>query len=176
MENLYNLTNPQKSIWLTEQYYKGSNINNICGSLTIKQPLDFEKFKQAIQLFVENNSSFRICLKMDNNEIKQYVKDFSYFDIDIIDLKDEKSVKEYEHYLASLPLFDFDKLLFKFVIFRLPNGYGGFIINTHHIISDSWSLGITVNEIINYYSSLLQNMSKKNILTWIFVNPSKNIY
>ena len=52
MENLYNLTNPQKSIWLTEQYYKGSNINNICGSLTIKQPLDFEKFKQAIQLFV----------------------------------------------------------------------------------------------------------------------------
>ena len=27
-------------------------------------------------------------------------KDFSYFDIDIIDLKDEKSVKEYEHYLA----------------------------------------------------------------------------
>ena len=77
MENLYNLTNPQKSIWLTEQYYKGSNINNICGSLTIKQPLDFEKFKQAIQLFVENNSSFRICLKMDNNEIKQYVKDFS---------------------------------------------------------------------------------------------------
>lgn len=157
MENLYNLTNPQKSIWLTEQYYKGSNINNICGSLTIKQPLDFEKFKQAIQLFVENNSSFRICLKMDNNEIKQYVKDFSYFDIDIIDLKDEKSVKEYEHYLASLPLFDFDKLLFKFVIFRLPNGYGGFIINTHHIISDSWSLGITVNEIINYYSSLLKN-------------------
>ena len=93
---------------------------------------------------------------MDNNEIKQYVKDFSYFDIDIIDLKDEKSVKEYEHYLASLPLFDFDKLLFKFVIFRLPNGYGGFIINTHHIISDSWSLGITVNEIINYYSSLLK--------------------
>ena len=77
--------------------------------------------------------------------------------------------------LLSLPLFDFDKLLFKFVIFRLPNGYGGFIINTHHIISDSWSLGITVNEIINYYSSLLkiQNMSKKNILTWIFVNPSK---
>lgn len=159
MENLYDLTNPQKSIWLTEQYYKGSNINNICGALTIKQPLDFEKFKEAISLFVKNNDSFRICLKMDNNEVKQYIKDFSYFDIDIIDLKDEKSVKDYEHYFASLPLFDFDKVLFKFILFRLPNKHGGFIINTHHIISDSWSLGITVNEIINYYSSLLKNQT-----------------
>lgn len=157
MENLYNLTNPQKSIWLTEQYYKGSNINNICGALTIKQPLDFEKFKEAINLFVKNNDSFRICLKMDNNEVKQYIKDFSYFDIDIIDLKDEKSVKDYEHYFASLPLFNFDKVLFKFILFRLPNNYGGFIINIHHLISDSWSLGITVNEIINYYSSLIKN-------------------
>ena len=25
-----NLTNAQKSIWVTEQYYKGSSINNIC--------------------------------------------------------------------------------------------------------------------------------------------------
>lgn len=159
MENLYDLTNPQKSIWLTEQYYKGSNINNICGALTIKQPLDFEKFKQAINLFVKNNDSFRICLKMDNNEVKQYISDFSYFDIDIIDLKDEKSVKDFEHYFASLPLFDFDKVLFKFILFRLPNKHGGFIINIHHIISDSWSLGITVNEIINYYSSLLKEQT-----------------
>ena len=79
MKNLYSLTNPQKSIWLTEQFYKGSNVNNICGALTIKQPLDFEKFKQAINLFVKNNDSFRICLTLDNNEVKQYIKDFSYF-------------------------------------------------------------------------------------------------
>ncbi len=159
MENLYDLTNPQKSIWLTEQYYKGSNINNICGALTIKKPLDFEKFKQAINLFIKNNDSFRICLKMYKNEVKQYIKAFSTFDIDIIDLKDEKSVKDFEHYFASLPLFDFDKVLFKFILFRLPNGHGGFIINTHHIISDSWSLGITVNEIINYYSALLKEQT-----------------
>ena len=31
MENkeLFELTNPQKSIWYTEQFYNGSNINNI---------------------------------------------------------------------------------------------------------------------------------------------------
>ena len=31
-----NLTNAQKSIWVTEQYYKGSSINNICGTAVIQ--------------------------------------------------------------------------------------------------------------------------------------------
>ena len=29
---LYDLTNPQKSIWLTEQFYRGTSINVICGT------------------------------------------------------------------------------------------------------------------------------------------------
>ena len=37
------LTNSQKSIWVTEQYYKGSSINNICGSAIIKEQIDFKK-------------------------------------------------------------------------------------------------------------------------------------
>ena len=28
-KNFYNLSNPQKSILLTEKYYQGSNINNL---------------------------------------------------------------------------------------------------------------------------------------------------
>ena len=37
MENkdVYELTNPQKSIWYMEEFFKGSNINNICGNITI---------------------------------------------------------------------------------------------------------------------------------------------
>ena len=35
MEKLYNLTNPQKSIYLTEEYYKGTNINNATTALII---------------------------------------------------------------------------------------------------------------------------------------------
>ena len=39
---MYELTAPQKSIWLTEQYYKDTSINNICGSLLIKQDVNWE--------------------------------------------------------------------------------------------------------------------------------------
>ena len=36
-QKFYNLTNPQKSIWVTEEYFKGSAINNICGTALIRQ-------------------------------------------------------------------------------------------------------------------------------------------
>ena len=44
MENkeLFELTNPQKSIWLTEQYYPNSNINNVCGVMSIFQAIDLQ--------------------------------------------------------------------------------------------------------------------------------------
>ena len=48
----YELTNPQKSIWLSEQYYKGTNINNICGVLSIHENVNFDILEKALNLFV----------------------------------------------------------------------------------------------------------------------------
>lgn len=45
-ENIYDLTNPQKSIWLTEQFYKGTSIENITGSVIISQNVDFGNLKK----------------------------------------------------------------------------------------------------------------------------------
>ena len=34
-KELFELTNPQKSIWYTEQFYEGTTVNNICVSGTL---------------------------------------------------------------------------------------------------------------------------------------------
>ena len=47
-KKFYNLSNPQKSLLLTENYYQGTNINNICGTAIIDDVLDFEKLEKAI--------------------------------------------------------------------------------------------------------------------------------
>ena len=36
-KDVYELTNPQKSIWYTEQFYKGSSVNTICGTAYINE-------------------------------------------------------------------------------------------------------------------------------------------
>ena len=53
-----NLTNAQKSIWVTEQYYKGSSINNICGTAVIQEKVDFEKLKESIQIVCKKHDNF----------------------------------------------------------------------------------------------------------------------
>ena len=52
-KEFYNLTNPQKSIWLTEQFYQGSCVNNLCGTVAIDQVVDFDMLKKAIYQFVK---------------------------------------------------------------------------------------------------------------------------
>ena len=72
MENkLYNLTMPQKSILLTEQYYSNTNINNICGTAIIKEKIDFKILEKAVNFFLESNDSFRLKFIKQDNTIKQ---------------------------------------------------------------------------------------------------------
>ena len=47
-KNTYELTNPQQSIWMTEQFYDNSNINNIVGYLKINKNVDFQALERAV--------------------------------------------------------------------------------------------------------------------------------
>lgn len=58
--NVYNLTNPQKSIWFTEQFYKGTPIENITGCVIVLEKLNLKALQKAINLFVKSNDSFRL--------------------------------------------------------------------------------------------------------------------
>ena len=155
MKKLYNLSAPQKSILLTEQFYHGSSINNIGGGIIVHEPLDFDLFKKAIQNFVKYNDSFRIRLEQTNYDVKQYFEDFSEFDIPIVDLNSEEEVFDLDKKILSKPLRIFEEALFEFIIFRFPNQHGGYVVNMHHIISDAWTSGLLCRKIMHEYASLL---------------------
>lgn len=155
-ENIYALTNPQKSIWLTEQFYKGTSIENITGSVIISQNVDFGNLKKAINLFVKKNDSFRLKFIVKDDTAMQYVDDFTEFDIETISVETDKDVKCLERKMCDTPFNTLDNLLFDFKLFEFPNGYGGFVINAHHLISDAWTAGLVVNEIMGYYENLIK--------------------
>ena len=58
MKKYFDLTFPQKSILLVENFYKNTNINNICCHVTIKNRVDFAKFKIAMETVIKSNQSF----------------------------------------------------------------------------------------------------------------------
>ena len=64
-KDVYELTNPQKSIWMTEQFYSNTNINNIVGYLKIDKNADLKAL--YFKILLQNNIlmiSFMKILKL----------------------------------------------------------------------------------------------------------------
>ena len=156
-EKIYELTNPQKSIWLTEQYYNGTSINNICGSVLVKEKINIELFNLAINKFIENNDSFRLRFKLVDGNCYQYLANNEFINFEVINLKNKNDVSKISKEMVCVPFDFYESRLFDFKIFKLDNGNGGFIVNVHHIISDAATLSFVGTEIIDIYSKLLDN-------------------
>ncbi|MGN1327187.1 MAG: amino acid adenylation domain-containing protein [Clostridia bacterium] len=155
---LYDLTNPQKSIWLTEQFYKGSSVNNVCGTVLIDEIVNFDNLCTAINTFIRDNDSFRIHLSIDSNgNVKQYFSDYVEQTFKITNVDNNDDLLELENKMATTPFSVIENNLFDIRPFKFPNGKGGFVVNTSHLIADACTASLVASKIMNIYSSLLKN-------------------
>ena len=157
MEKLYGLTNPQKSIYLTEQYFQNTTINNICGSVVIRQNVNLKLLNTAINYFIKNNDSFKLRFKQIYSEVFQYFVEDENYEFEKIDIQEENQIESFAKKEVNTKFDLFSSRLFNFKLFKLKSGFGGFIINAHHIISDAATLSMLAVEIIQIYSKLLKN-------------------
>jgi len=156
-KEMFELTNPQKSIWMMEQFYKETNINNICATLIINMDVDIKKLNEAINIFIKNNKSFGLNFEVVNGEPRQYFVDLQPIQFECINLKDKKEVRRLAEETAE-EIFDIEgDRLFKFKLFKLENNYGGFVVMTHHLISDAATMGMVAREISEIYGKLISN-------------------
>lgn len=155
MEKLYHLTAPQNSIWLTEQFGANTSLNNIGGYVFIHDKVCFADLEKALKLYIQRNSALCLRIRLENGEPRQYLANFEDSKIEIIDLKCEEEMQDFHQKLIDTP-FDFlDSALYKIVMFRLPNGTGGFHASLHHIISDAWNMSLLIDEIMDTYAKLV---------------------
>lgn len=59
-KTLYNLTNPQKAIWLTEQFSNGSSLNNISGNIIINDVVNFPLLEKSLNMYIQKNDALRL--------------------------------------------------------------------------------------------------------------------
>lgn len=155
----YNLTKPQKSIWLTEEYFKNTAINNVCGTLTINQEINKELLEKAILLFISSNESLKLKLDLSQEEPKQYVCNKVKYNIKYVEINNETELNEVSLQFTNEQFNLDNSFLFDFIIFKYTNKpKGGFIAKLHHLISDAWSMSILIDQIIDIYNNLLSNI------------------
>lgn len=154
----YGLTYPQKSILLTEQFHENTCVSNICGSLSIYSKINPTALENAINLFIKSNDSIRINLFGSGQTVKQFIKTYSFINIEKVNLSDDYTLLDLEKDVVSQHFKLLNSDLFRFVIFQNPDGTGGFLANLHHIISDAWSMGLLIDQIMSYYNSIINNL------------------
>ena len=173
-----NLTNAQKSIWVTEQYYRGSSINNICGSAVIQEEVDFDKLEESIKLVCKKHDNFWLEFKLVDGEIKQVLSERKKIQIDTVNIAGQNDLKNEINKISRTTFKLENSKLFKFYIFKFKDGKGAFALNIHHLISDAWTLALICNEIIKTYSALKQNkeIQEKAIYSYIDYIKSEKEY
>ena len=153
----YQLTNPQKSIWYTEKFFENTNINNICVSGIIYENVNIEALKRAIYCLVKENDSFRIRLSIKNDIPMQFISEFAPFEIETLYAENKDAFRKIEEQMVNEIFSILNSDLFKFKIVIFSDNSVGIILNVHHIIADSWSLGITIQKLIQIYHCILNN-------------------
>lgn len=158
----YNLTIPQKSIWMIEKFNPNSNINCMGGALRIFEKVDFELLIKAYNIFLEKNDGLRLRIIENNHNPMQYIADYEYEKIDIIDITKDEFNTHIKNYVPT-PFDIIDSKLYSFVIYRFEDGEGAFVAYLHHIICDAWTTSLFSNGIMTIYHALRNNINVNNI-------------
>ena len=150
----YNLTTPQSNIWAVEEFNEKTNINNVFGIFKINKKLDVEILKKAINKVIELNDALRIRIVMEDDKPKQYITTYEFYEVktylvekesDAVD-KIIKEISKERFNIINNNLFDM----------RLISGdsFTIFLIKTHHLISDAWSIGQISEQIKRNYNKI----------------------
>ncbi|WP_304942284.1 non-ribosomal peptide synthetase [Vallitalea guaymasensis] len=164
--NLYELTLPQKRIWLTQMLHPDSVMFNIGGYVLIKGSVDVHRLKRAIISFMDNNVIFHIRITGDGDKYYQYynrMKNYTENEISYVDLSKSCSSQEdldvWVQKQGEIPFVLENNLLYKFIVFRLNDNAYGYFIKLHHVIADGWTFQLLTDCIGREY----ENPTSENV-------------
>lgn len=155
---LYDLSTPQKSIWITEQFYQKTNINNITGYFNITGKINEKLLSTAINIFIQNNDILRSRISISSTgSPQQSFCNYEEEQIEIIKLKTDSELENLKETITSQQFKILQNKLYKFYIYNLNDKSGGIIFSAHHLIWDAWTMSLLINDIANIYYALLNN-------------------
>ena len=104
--DFYELSNPQRRIWLTEVLHNHKDMANIGYLIELKGHYNLDRLMQAIKLVVKANLSLRLRFKhseKDKSELLQYLPEYKEVDVEKIEASTEeelfKRIEKMVHFL-----------------------------------------------------------------------------
>lgn len=157
-QDYYPLSNAQKRIWVLSQFEGGNQAYNIAKQFYLKGTVVVEHLEEAFRRSIQKHESLRTTFELINDEPVQVINDEMAFSLEVRDFSRAENLKQKleKEVLESFNMnFDFvTGPLLNISLIKINEGEMAMIFVMHHIISDGWSMGVLVQEVMDTYKKI----------------------
>ena len=154
----------QQRMWFLDQLEPGSPLYNIPNAVRMTGSLDIGALQNSLNEIIRRHEILRTAIATVDGEAELIIKDELELTIPIIDLshldeeKKEAEVRKFSQEEATKP-FRLDQApLLRATLLKLKDDDYIFLFTMHHIVSDGWSTGVLIKEIVPLYSAFTQGL------------------
>jgi hypothetical protein len=156
-KDIFPLSFSQKRLWFLSQLEPDSAIYNLPLAVMIRGDLNLNILEICVNKIIERHESLRTCFREENGDPIQIIHKFKTTKLAFYDYSLLPGSQRYEvvndkaSAFVMLPFNLEDGPLFFVYVFRVSELEHIVLLNMHHIISDGWSMGVLIDEIITMY-------------------------
>ncbi len=157
----YPISYSQMRIWYLDQLEPNTPAYNICLCYKLLGPLDVKALNESVNLIAQRHQSLRTTFEKREPHPVQIVNRLEKFSIELLDISgvplSEKASEARALYNKEIHRgFDLSKgPLFRFILIKLDREEHILVFTIHHIISDGWSMGIIVKDLMSLYYAIV---------------------
>ncbi|WP_353931424.1 non-ribosomal peptide synthase/polyketide synthase [Okeanomitos corallinicola TIOX110] len=152
----------QQRLWFIDKLEPNSASYNLPAALKLQGELSIEALEKSFQTIINKHESLRTNIKEIAGKPQQIIHQKTNWKISTIDIKAlsiEQQQKETKAIInqQTNQLFNLEKdSLIRATLIKLTETENIFTLCMHHIISDGWSMGVFIEELVTIYNSYIQ--------------------
>ena len=153
----------QQRLWFLDQLEPDNPAYNIPSAYILEGDLNEAALAKSILEIVRRHESLRTTFGDDGGKPLQIINstfDFKIDKQDISGLAEPERQEQLKRLATEEALRPFNLAsgpLFRVSLIKVSDNQHAVLFNMHHIISDGWSIGVLISEVVQLYSAFLQN-------------------
>ncbi|HYG63657.1 MAG TPA: AMP-binding protein, partial [Thermoanaerobaculia bacterium] len=149
----------QERLWFLDRLEPDRALYNVPFALRLRGPVEAVALERGLREIVRRHEALRTTFPDTGGEPRQEVASFRAFplpDVDLSALPEREREAEARRRLLEEGRRPFDLVLgplLRVLLIRLGSDEALLLVNTHHIVSDGWSMGVLTGELAALYAS-----------------------
>ncbi|TDO73434.1 amino acid adenylation domain-containing protein [Flavobacterium chryseum] len=153
----YPLSSSQYRMWILSQMQESNLAYNVPAIYTFEGNLNVKTLENAFQLVIERHEILRTQFVNNENTVAQKIIPFEEVKFQVANIDLRNAVTNVNELISCELSYSFDlekDFLLKSTVYQIADNKWIFFFMIHHIISDGWSMGVLISELLENYIAL----------------------